>query len=92
MGAFCVAVTNNWLWNRHWTFQASDQHAGHQGARFLAVSLVGLGINLGVLELLVSGVGIEELPAQAVAVAVAMPANFIGNKLWTFDRGSAPPS
>lgn len=22
VGAFCVAVTNNFLWNRHWTFAA----------------------------------------------------------------------
>ena len=27
-----------------------------------------------------------ELPAQAIAVAIAMPFNFIGNKLWTFDE------
>ena len=90
IGAFCVAVTNNWIWNRHWTFQASDQHAGHQGARFLIVSLAGLAINLAVLELLV-GAGLPELAAQALAVAVAMPVNFVANKLWTFDRG-VPPS
>jgi len=92
IGAFCVAVTNNWICNRHWTFRASDQHAGHQGARFFAVSLVGLAVNLGVLALLVDG-GLAELAAQAVAVAVAMPVNFIANKLWTFDRatGAAPP-
>ena len=91
IGAFCVAVTNNWIWNRHWTFQASDQHAGHQGARFLAVSLIGLAINLAVLELLVNG-GVAELAAQALAVAVAMPVNFVANKLWTFDCGSSSPS
>jgi putative flippase GtrA len=27
----------------------------------------------------------SELPAQAIAVAIAMPFNFVGNKLWTFD-------
>ena len=91
VGAFCVAVTNNWLWNRHWTFQASDQHAAHQGARFFAVSLIGLAVNLLALELLVSVVGLAELPSQAIAVAIAMPVNFIGNKLWTFDRGSSRP-
>jgi len=37
-----------------------------------------------VLEALVAGGGIGELPAQAIAVAVAMPFNFLGNKLWTF--------
>jgi putative flippase GtrA len=36
------------------------------------------------LKLLV-GWGMGELPAQAIAVAFAMPFNFIGNKLWTFD-------
>ncbi len=36
------------------------------------------------LELLLSG-GLSELTAQAIAVAVAMPFNFLGNKLWTFD-------
>ena len=85
VGAFCVAVTNNFLLNRHWTFRARDGHAGFQAARFFAVSLVGLGFNLVVLELLVSVAELPELPAQALAVAVAMPVNFIGNKLWTFD-------
>jgi putative flippase GtrA len=84
VGAFLVAVTNNFLWNRHWTFQAADGHAGHQSWRFLTVSVVGLAVNLVALEFLVSVVGVAALPSQAIAVAVAMPVNFIGNKLWTF--------
>jgi putative flippase GtrA len=84
IGAFCVAVTNNFLWNRHWTFDAAHGHAGFQAARFFTVSVAGLGINLAVLKLLVDG-GMGELPAQALAVAIAMPFNFVGNKLWTFD-------
>jgi dolichol-phosphate mannosyltransferase len=84
IGAFVVAVTNNFAWNREWTFRARDGHPGFQAARFFAVSLVGLGFNLALLELLVSAAGVAELPAQALAVAAAMPVNFIGNKLWTF--------
>ena len=86
IGAFLVAVTNNFLLNRMWTFRAEapGRHPGHQGARFLAVSVAGLAVNLAVLEALVSGAGLAELPSQAIAVAVAMPVNFIGNKLWTF--------
>jgi putative flippase GtrA len=79
-----VAVTNNFVWNREWTFRARDGHAGFQAARFFTVSLVGLGFNLALLELLVSGFDVAELPAQAAAVALSMPVNFIGNKLWTF--------
>ena len=84
VGAFCVAVLNNFWWNRHWTFRASGGHAGFQAARFFAVSALALGVNLVVLELLVTAAGVAEVPSQAIAVAVAMPVNFVGNKLWTF--------
>jgi len=84
IGAFCVAVTNNFLLNRGWTFRATEGHAGFQAARFLAVSIAALGINLVVLYLLADVAGLAEVPAQAIAVATAMPFNFLGNKLWTF--------
>jgi putative flippase GtrA len=94
VAAFIVAVTNNFILNRVWTFRsqgALDDHAGFQAARFFAVSLAGLAVNLLVLLILVDVVGVAELPAQAVAVAVATPVNFIGNKLWTFGRERQPP-
>jgi putative flippase GtrA len=84
VGAFCVALTNNFLWNRHWTFEAGHGHPGFQAMRFLAVSVAALTVNLIVLELLISSASLGDLPAQAIAVAVAMPFNFLGNKLWTF--------
>jgi dolichol-phosphate mannosyltransferase len=84
VGAFVVAVSSNFFWNRHWTFSAGDGHAGFQAARFFAVSLAALLINLVVLEALVGGTSMGDLAAQAIAVAVAMPFNFLGNKLWTF--------
>jgi dolichol-phosphate mannosyltransferase len=85
VGAFVVAVSNNFFWNRHWTFEPGERPAHFQAARFFAVSIASLGVNLVVLELLVSG-GLGELSAQAIAVAVAMPFNFVGNKLFTFDE------
>jgi len=84
VGAFCVAVTNNFLWNRYWTFGPGEGPAHFQAARFFTVSLASLGLNLAVLELLVANHVVGELSAQAIAVAVAMPFNFLGNKLWTF--------
>lgn len=84
IGAFCVAVSSNFFWNRHWTFAAGHGHAGFQAARFFAVSIAALLINLVVLEALVAGTSMGDLSAQAIAVAVAMPFNFLGNKLWTF--------
>jgi putative flippase GtrA len=84
VGAFGVAVTNNFLWNRYWTFGPGEGPAHFQAARFFAVSLASLGLNLVVLEALVSSALVGDLTAQAIAVAVAMPFNFLGNKLWTF--------
>jgi dolichol-phosphate mannosyltransferase len=82
--AFLVAVANNFTWNRQWTFRARDGHAGFQAARFLTVSVGAFLLNLAVLELLVAVVGVSEVPAQAIAIATATPANFLGNKLWSF--------
>jgi putative flippase GtrA len=85
IAAFGVAVMSNFWWNRHWTFDAKHGHAGFQAARFFTVSVLALVINLVVLEVLIRA-GMPDLASQAIAVAVAMPFNFIGNKLWTFDE------
>ena len=84
--AFAVAVTNNFWWNRHWTFQARDGHTGFQAARFFAVSGVAFLFAAAMLELLVSVAGVPELAAQAISIAAATPLNFVGNKMWSFGR------
>ena len=84
--AFLVAVTNNFLWNRGWTFAARDGHAGFQAARFFVVSVGAFLFNLALLQLLVAGAGMAEVPAQAIAIAAATPLNFVGNKLSSFRR------
>lgn len=84
--AFLVAVTNNFFWNRHWTFDARGGHAGQQAFRFLVISVAAFAVNLAVLELLVSVGELKEVVAQAIAVAAATPCNFLGNKLWTFSE------
>ena len=84
VGAFAVAVTNNFLWNRYWTFGPGDGPAHFQAVRFFTVSLGSLILNIAILQLLLYTEAVGELPAQAIAVAAAMPFNFLGNKLWTF--------
>lgn len=84
VAAFAVAVVNNFLWNRYWTFRSGDAPAGFQAARFFAVSVASLGLNLAVLELIWRTGAVGPLTAQAIAVAVATPFNFLGNRLWTF--------
>jgi dolichol-phosphate mannosyltransferase len=84
VAAWIVAVANNFVWNRHWTFDAREGVAHHQAMRFLAVSLVAEAISLLLLTVLVEAGGLSKVPAQALAVAAATPLSFLGNKLWSF--------
>jgi putative flippase GtrA len=81
--AFAVSVTNNFWWNRHWTFAAKQDHAGHQALKFFAVSLVAFGFTYVVLVALVDA-GLMKVAAQAIAIAAGTPLSFIGQKLWSF--------
>jgi putative flippase GtrA len=82
--AWLVAVINNFVLNRHWTFDARAGRAHFQALRFLIVSLVAEAFSLLALTLLVEDAGIDKVAAQALAVAASMPLNFLGNKLWSF--------
>ena len=82
--SFLVAVTNNYTWNRLWTFRGQRGHLGFQGLRFFVVSLLALGANELLLTFVAFGVG--KVVSQAIAVVLVTPINFVGNKLWSFGR------
>jgi dolichol-phosphate mannosyltransferase len=85
VASFLVAVTNNYTWNRLWTFRRQRGHVFFQGVRFLVVSTLALAANLLVLALLVQA-GLGKVVAQAAAIVLVTPVNFVGNKLWSFRR------
>jgi putative flippase GtrA len=83
--AYLLGTANNFYWNRRWTFShAREAHPVHQAWKFFAVSLLSFGVNYGVLITLVKTTGMEQVLAQAIANAVGMPVNFLGQKLWSF--------
>jgi putative flippase GtrA len=84
-GSFLVAVTNNYAWNRLWTFRHQRGHFGYQGLRFLLVSAVVYAGNVLLLSGFVAA-GLGKIVSQAVAVVLVTPLNFVGNKLWSFRR------
>ena len=83
--SFVVAVTNNYWWNRHWTFRNVRGNLYYQGLRFLLVSLAALGLNLSLLKVFVE-LGLGKIIAQAIAIALVTPFSFTANKLWSFRR------
>ena len=84
-GSFLVAVTNNYVLNRVWTFRHQRGHIAYQGLRFFVVSAVVYGANLLLLTLFVQA-GLGKIVSQAIAVVLVTPLNFLGNKLWSFRR------
>jgi len=83
--AFGVAVTNNFVWNRIWTFrhQRDGSHVAMQGARFFAVSLAAATAGFVFLEVFVR-LGLPKIPGEMLAVALVVPISFLGNKHWSF--------
>lgn len=81
--SFLIAVVNNYLWNRAWTFREERGHFGYQGFRFFVVSTAVYAANILLLSLLIA-LGLGEIVSQACAIVLVTPINFIGNKLWSF--------
>jgi dolichol-phosphate mannosyltransferase len=67
-----------------WTFRVRHGVPHHQYARFLTVSAMALCLDLAVLRALVEAGGMAKVSAAAIAILVATPVSFLGNKLWTF--------
>ncbi len=89
--AFSIAVVNNFLWNRFWTYPESrSRPALAQVALFVLVSLVGLAINLLVfgradrLARPFVSPAVALYFAQATAVGVALFWNYAANRLVTY--------
>ena len=89
-GSFLVAVTNNYTWNRLWTFRGQRGHVGYQGLRFLVVS-TSRSPRTSSSCTCSCRLGLGKVLAQAIAIVLVTPLNFVGNKLWSF-RQALPAS
>jgi putative flippase GtrA len=82
--AFLIGSTNNFFWNRHWTFKAHEQHPGRQAMRFFLVSLLVFFFATGVYYLLNHTIRMDGTVDDGLAWAIATPLSFVVQKLWSF--------
>jgi len=82
--AFVVALVNNFVWNRTWTFRGAHGSTHGQALRFVLVSIGAFLLSLAILDSLVRGAGVPKLGAEAIAVLAVTPLSFLANKLWSF--------
>ena len=94
--AFVIADTNNFIWNRWWTFRSKGK-VHIQYPQFLLVSIDGLMLNLIILKTIVEdlmpalGIGEDRASlylviAQIIAIFLVSIFNFIANSFWTFSE------
>jgi putative flippase GtrA len=82
--AFILNGLFNFTLNRLWTFPPSGRPVTSELGRFCAVAALSMIVNYGALYLLHDGAGLAAVPAQALAIIIATPVGFLGNKLWSF--------
>jgi putative flippase GtrA len=84
--SFMVAMTNNFLLNRFWTFKTHQlaQGVGGQYLKYFLVTFFGYGVNMALLWVFIDGFHWHKVFSQMVAILVTTLSNFIGSKLWAF--------
>ena len=85
--SFIVAVTNNFILNKYWTFGNPQGGMFMQAGRFLIISGTSLVLNLMMLRLLIEDLNLDnKIVAQVIAISLVTVFNFTGNKMWSFRR------
>lgn len=87
--SFAVAVTNNFLLNRYWTFGSSERDLFSQAGRFFIISITSWALNMLILRLLIEDATFDPYVAQGLAISTVTILNFTGNKLWSFRQPTA---
>ncbi len=86
--AFLLANLTNYTLNRKFTFdlpvKAPLKLWVKSWLQFLSIGLIALVFNLAILATLVELFKVGAITAQALAIILATPMNYVGNRLWTF--------
>jgi putative flippase GtrA len=82
---FCLAVINNFLLNRYWTFENNTHPFAGQFAKFLLVSITGLFINNILLFLLLKNAKKNFYLLKLAVIGIVFFWNYIANFLFTFN-------
>ena len=90
IACFLIAVTQNYIINHKWSFKSSIGEktlSVKRWLRFIAISLLGLGVNLLVMKTMLQHFDLPyKVIAQAVGIAAGMAVNFIMAKLFVFRK------
>ena len=83
-----IIIVNSigWLANRTWTFTSQNRNKLSEYARYLTVNLGSFALNLALMALLVSVLGVHYLIASTLIAAGLTIINFSLHRDWSFNR------
>lgn len=93
-----AAIINSFIWNKYWSFAKKDsENVGEEFTHFLAVSLIGLLMNVGITSFVVN---VMTTPAgfsdkawanigALIATVLVLTWNFVGYKFFVFKKKDA---
>lgn len=81
--AFVAVVIISYYLNYNWTFKAKNNHLTAL-ARYVAVCLIGFGLNAGIMFAVVELFQLWYVLGQIISVVVIPISNFILNSRWAF--------
>ncbi len=81
---FILAATNNYLWNRVWTFQSQSEAVAREYISFVVIALIGLGLNNLIIYLVHERWHVNFYLSKLIAIACVTIWNFSMNYVFTF--------
>ena len=81
---FIIAATNNYLWNRLWTFQSQSEAVAREYISFVVIAVIGLGLNNLIIYLLHERLHLNFYLSKLIAIGCVTLWNFIMNYVFTF--------
>ena len=84
--AYILGTVNSYLWNTLWVFKYKDKASTETTIKFIILNLIGLGLNTGILYVLVDLCNLNKFIGLVTKTAIVMIINYIVNKLWVFSK------
>ena len=84
--AYILGTVNSYLWNTLWVFKYKDKASTETTIKFIILNLIGLGLNTGLLYVLVDLCNLNKFIGLVTTTAIVMIINYIVNKLWVFSK------
>ncbi len=84
---FSLAVVNNYILNRIWTFSSKNPQVLEQFLYFLGISSIGLALNSTFLYLFHQKLKLNFYFSKLLAIGIVFIWNFSANLLFTFNNG-----